>query len=429
VPATRLLWGLTGLVLCAAAAGVLAIRRSPSRAAVKALLDRGSRCGGLLMAEGEVALGGWADRLPPVRVPAVRWRGRRAVALAAAAGAFLTAGFVIPQRYVSPPTARGLNVDGEVEDLRHRIEVLEEEEVLDRDAAADLERKLDQTAAEASGEDPAKTWEALDHLQDTLTGAAEAAVQETKAEGERLAKAESLAGALGTEAADLDPGNLTAAMKHLREMVEKSTRENDLLPDDQAEALQQACEGTHLSPEALQRLAECLRGCRCDLAARLGRLAEAGLLDLEAIDIEGLLRVCEGEGLLAFLKDAEGRGLPLEEALMMWLEGLPGRGGITRGRADAPMVWSDPDTREGVDFTEEVLPPAAAADLKESRRVGVSVAAPTVGEGEEAVSGALKGAAAGGGSAHTRPVLPRHRRAVSRYFERNEPDAPGKPDG
>ncbi len=429
VPATRLLWGLAGLLPCAAAAVVLAIRRCPSRASVKALLDRGSRCGGLLMAQGEVPLGRWADRVPPVRVPAVRWRGRRSLALAAAAGAFLTAGFVVPQRYVSPPTARGLNVEGEVEDLRHRIEALEEEEVIDREAAADLVRKLDQTTAEASGERPAKTWEALDHLQDTLAGAAQAAARETQAQGERLAKAESLADALENEAADLDPAILTVAMKHLREMVEESAREDGLLSEDQAEALQEACQGTCLSAEDLRRLSECLGGCRGDLAARLGRLAEAGLLDLEGIDIEALLRACKGEGLAAFLEEADDQGLPVGEALMVWLEGLPGRGGINRGRGDAPMVWSDPDTREGVDFTEEVLPPATAADLKESRRVGVSVAAPTVGEGGEAASGALKGAAGGGGSAHTRPVLPRHRRAANRYFEREGTDAPGKPGG
>lgn len=37
---------------------------------------------------------------------------------------------------------------------------------------------------------------------------------------------------------------------------------------------------------------------------------------------------------------------------------------------------------------------------------------------EAASSGALQGAAAGSGSANTQIILPRHRAAVERYFER-----------
>lgn len=41
---------------------------------------------------------------------------------------------------------------------------------------------------------------------------------------------------------------------------------------------------------------------------------------------------------------------------------------------------------------------------------------------ETASSGALHGAATGNGSANTEVILPRHRAAVERYFERKSPN-------
>jgi hypothetical protein len=70
-------------------------------------------------------------------------------------------------------------------------------------------------------------------------------------------------------------------------------------------------------------------------------------------------------------------------------------------------------------FKEEALPPAELEALKGSRLAGLSREAPTVEKGgTPSKSGALQGAAAGTGSAHTQVVLPRHRGAVERYFER-----------
>ncbi len=52
VPRPALLWGLAALPLAVGPALWRALRRLPSRAAVRALLDRHSGCGGLLMAAG-----------------------------------------------------------------------------------------------------------------------------------------------------------------------------------------------------------------------------------------------------------------------------------------------------------------------------------------------------------------------------------------
>ncbi|MGH7174629.1 MAG: hypothetical protein ACRELF_07485 [Gemmataceae bacterium] len=66
-----------------------------------------------------------------------------------------------------------------------------------------------------------------------------------------------------------------------------------------------------------------------------------------------------------------------------------------------------------------MLPPGAldalkSTPLQETRGGGVIHKK----SAETASSGALRGAAAGNGSANTEVILPRHRAAVERYFER-----------
>jgi hypothetical protein len=72
-----------------------------------------------------------------------------------------------------------------------------------------------------------------------------------------------------------------------------------------------------------------------------------------------------------------------------------------------------------VKFKEETLPEGDLASLKRSQKLAVSKGAPgTEAPGGPAGSGALEDSAAGGGSANTQVVLPRHRGTVERYFDR-----------
>jgi hypothetical protein len=69
-------------------------------------------------------------------------------------------------------------------------------------------------------------------------------------------------------------------------------------------------------------------------------------------------------------------------------------------------------------FKEEVLPPAALQAIKETQIQAIGRGSPGKEQAGDAQSGALAGAAAGGGSANSQVVLPRHRGAVERYFDR-----------
>ena len=424
-----LVWGLVGLAPAVAAAVVLAIRRTPSRAATRAVLDRSSRGGGLVMAGAEVALGAWEAQGPPLTEPSLAWRSRPVLVLGAAAAVFLAFSFAVPQRYVGVAVARPLNTEDEVAGLREQIETLRREEMLQEEDARELEQALEKAAAEATADDPAKTWEALDHLEDAVTDTAADAAEQAYRETEALAKAESLARALAADADALDPTATTAAMKKLADLLDEAAKENELL---QASAGRDAaaCRSGGLGREAILELASRLGLSKEAIASRLARLVEARLLDGEALDLAEMLGQCNAEGLAEFLAAAAGQGVPIEGIIDEWLEAEYGYGfgGIDRGRGDAPMVRAPPASPEGTDFLEQALPPATVADLKQSRLLGVSAGAPTVETDAEAgVSGALEGAARGGGSAYTHVVLPKHKATVRRYFERDATGAPEAP--
>ena len=82
------------------------------------------------------------------------------------------------------------------------------------------------------------------------------------------------------------------------------------------------------------------------------------------------------------------------------------------------MTWTDGSSEKDARFKEKILPPSSVAGLNDSQLVGLSASAPTADTGGVAAHGALNSAASGGGSAYTQTILPRHRGAVRRYFDR-----------
>jgi hypothetical protein len=156
-----------------------------------------------------------------------------------------------------------------------------------------------------------------------------------------------------------------------------------------------------------------LQGRTEELANRMEKLQRAGLIDAETLARCRNAGECDFEGLRAFLRDKSGQ-VSLDE-----LKSRCKSGSDSRGPGAAPMTWNKPGSEEGFKFKEEVLSPGAIDALKSTPLQEVR------GSGgihkrsaETTASGALRGAAAGSGSANTQVILPRHRASVERYFER-----------
>lgn len=412
-----LLSGGVGLILAIACAVLLALRQIPTRTTIRASLDKYSGAGGLMMAAETVELGNWRERMPAMRLPRLHWRSGVAWARFAGAVLFVCSSFLIPERFVEISNAEPLDIREEVKQLAKGIDVLKEEDIIAPIEAETLEEKLNQLQTEASGEDPVKTWEALDHLSDTLMQESAEAAQEALSETERLAEAETLSEGLINEGSEMDAELLAESMATLSGLVQEAAQENALLaaqlPDLKGNA-------DSLTLEQLKAISTALRLSKSDINDRLAELYALNLIDLETLKAAERLGQCDSAGLAAFLaENADSKSVI--QSIGGWCRGVGLSPGDTpvRGPGNAPMTWTDGTPEEGAKFKTETLPLSDIASLEDSEIVGLSVVAPSIETSNPtSQSGALNGAATDGGSSFSQTVLPRHKGAVKRYFER-----------
>jgi len=405
-----LAWGLAAFPILALAASWRAWRKLPSQASLRAAADQRSHCGGMLMAADETPLAGW--QTPEPLALRVRWNWGRPVAALLCGFAFLAAALLVPQRFalLDDPT---LEIGADVRKLASAIDVLQEEKIVERSQAEQLKDKLRQIQDEASGRDPKKTFDALDHMMQALTRTARNAAEDAGETIDKLRKAKRLAEAVAKEEGTLDAKIKEDALKELHDLVSKAAEEAKSLDNALDEELRRELKDGDLTAEQLKELADALKGAKGELQAKLGKLSKARLIDPKQ------LKKCEGDP----GEDGECDGEECEGSVAKMLARLSqrsGRGGRAEGPGHSPIQWSDGSKEEGAKFKEQSLPPASLAQLKESIKVGISRAEPKAGEATASQGGGLVGAAVGGGGAHAATLLPQHRAAVQRFFARNK---------
>jgi hypothetical protein len=105
------------------------------------------------------------------------------------------------------------------------------------------------------------------------------------------------------------------------------------------------------------------------------------------------------------------------------LAGSPGRGGINRGRGDAPMFFGDPSGGDTSSFEAKQLPEARVRDLEHSALLGVGAVAPTIDPLAES-SGLAPTSEAAAKQAWQRRLAPRHRDSVKAFFRPKDGSSP-----
>ncbi len=413
-----LLWGGVGLIPAVAVGIALAYRNVPSTTAVRSLLDREGCLGGLLMAAGDADIGGWNERLVAAPSPALRWQfGRQWMMLVASVG-FLLAVFLAPDRYLPASEDNALHVSGEMGKLAEKAQVLKEEKIVTPEKAEALEKDLERIREGAQGKDPAKTMEAIDHLEQAFKKSASEAAESSIQKTEAAARVKELAKALSDSQGKMGEKPFNEAMKELAEMAQKAASECDSLSKNLSDEVQKACECGHLTAEQLDALSKAAEKCQACEKGKIGKLVKAELVEAEALEACKEAGECDEAALAEVLGKCKGGDMAMEEAL---LADMAGRGGVTRGPGAAAMTWTDKANKDGAKFKEKVLPPASVSALKKSQLTGVSIGDPTAKKSTGgSAGGALNAAQAGGGESQSQTILPEHEKTVRQYFERKK---------
>ncbi|HJW95022.1 MAG TPA: hypothetical protein VJ901_15510 [Thermoanaerobaculia bacterium] len=366
--------GLAGTAIVAVLAAGRGIRSAPGDRALLSFLDARQHCGGLAAASADVPLGGWS--LPNVDVPAIRWNARKKLLYLAGCAAFVIGAMLIPIGGAS--SHHTLQLGADAKRLEEKIELLQEEKIIPPERADALQQTVEELKTNAAGDDPAKAWETLDAVDDAVTKAAGTAAEDAIRKGETLSQLEAMA-----SVAAADPAALA-----------------DLLRAAESAA-------PHLGTTDPGKIGAAARQSKAGLRNRLAKLAAKGMIDPKSLR---KFDNPESSELARYLREHRSGS-------MAGPTGRPGRGGVDRGRGDAPLFFGEETQTANEKFKDHALPPATAASLEDSQLVGMSATAPQQTQMRASAGGALT-ASGGAGSAYTTTVLPRHRGTVGRFFER-----------
>ncbi len=392
----HVLWLALGAIPVAGAAGWLIQRERFTRLESVAMLDRKLNAGGLLMTLSEAPDDVWAQRLPQLesewrdslpRVRPVRFARYLSLPLLFAVGAC----FVPLREAKSEPVVPNLAGQQASQELADLLEVVEEAPVLEEEDKQELREEIE-LLIEETEQTPLthEKWETLDALRERLK-------------------------------TQVDAASITASNAH--------------------NAVVALSDGTNLSPERMGQLEQ-------DVLEALRKMSDAGAFKSAASSMKGQLQDLLKQGSLRLSKDPSAREQQLAD-LQEFLksecdklgqcrgkcqggnsssEGLgntpgakpgskPGRGGINRGRGDAEMTWGDESDEAGTKFKEVALPPGFFDD-SETETVGTSLTVPEVDPAATAPRGARRSnSSASGSDTWNRPLRPRHRNIVRKYFD------------
>ncbi|HEX3626422.1 MAG TPA: hypothetical protein VH280_13475 [Verrucomicrobiae bacterium] len=407
-------WLTMGLLAVAPLALVASWRAKKQRAPLtklRASYDRINACGGIIMSAETHDVGAWMLQLPGVATPRLQWRSGRALLLLLSSTAFVMITLLLPDRLTHLPGRRPLQIGQIVQQLQAEVHMLTQEKIIDAQKADEVQKQLSQLQDDSLGYDPGKTWEALDHIKQSDSDQARQAAQEALDKTASMADAETLAKAM-EQAADSGMNATTAsqAAQDLASMLSAAKLDSGLLNVQIPPALLAGLNG--LNKEQMEKLLQGLEANKSLLSMDMSNLANLKMIDAATLGKMQATGMCENPSALADYLCSCTNGC--EASVCMH----PGKGGPGRGGPGAPMTWSGGASEKDLKFQEHAMPPSA--HLSQAQLVGVSKAAPQLaGSDISAEHGVLNSAAAGGGAANTRVILPEQRQAVQTYFKRD----------
>jgi hypothetical protein len=393
----RLIWLWIAPLVMALPAAALVASRSFRTAEILALADSLGGGHGALLTLSETRDPQWVSALERVsRVPLPQlhpWRHLRWVAPAAI---FLAVALSVPQR-VSPAPESGVMGRTLVRELETTLAVLKQQELVTPEEEKKLEEEIERIRKGAMNRLDASSWEAADALQekmsaslgekqDALKWAEESLIRYAEAAREGALpteqQADELAKAIQKLAENGMLGGLTPELERLLGGREALVSGKLNIPDDAA-----------ARAELMEKLGDMF-------SKQNGRFAEASKLGrrFERFDPSEFP-----------LESDNGQGGSQS--------GNPGRGGVTRGRADAELTWGN-ETQPFDRFKSKALPPGAAWNPDDWTPVVSLPGAPQAAPQNGPSAASRNYAEDAGQAAWRRTLAPRHYSAVKKYFEK-----------
>jgi hypothetical protein len=325
------------------------------------------------------------ERASTVALP--RFELRRTTAALISAASFLAVGVLLPQR-VEPRETDAALVEQIAANLTAAVVQLKQEALITPEEEQRLEEDIERVRRGAEDRVDAAAWEASDALRERLVASLsdkQAAVHWAQESLARYAAAS--ADGAGSSTAEVQAAELMRALEKLAQ--------NGLLagaPEELRGLLKNGKLPT--DPAALRNLSASLAKYLGDANQRFGQIGGLG---------REFGRFDPAEFPLGSEAGRDG-------------DGQPGRGGVTRGRADAALTFGQ-ETADFDRFKSHPLPPGAARTPDDWTPVVTLPGAPQEGPVLTGPSVARQYSSGSGQGAWRRSLAPRHQSAVKKYFD------------
>ena len=406
-------WVLSPLLAVIAALALYQSRKdAPSSHCLQSYLDRVNGCGGLLMSQEERSLASWP--LPRVRVPTVSAKIHSALVQFGGAVLFFGLGLMSPDSWFLGGKPRSLDLEKEVEKLVQQVQVLKEEDLLTETEQKEYQSQIEQLRREASADDPGAAWSAMDHLLDALSREAEQAMGEMERSARLGREVAGLSEALAQQFEEVDATQWQEAGKELADLIKESAQSSTMfdLPDtSQLKALENSAD-----PALLKELAKEMNLSVEELLALAGKLKKVGLISPGALEkmMKNNGKPLETLDLSDFLVAEMSAGTRCQA-----LSKCVFPGGISRGGGDADLTWKDGSEVDTEAWSPVVLPLSENPSLDQTQVLGQSAATPEVIGDSNASFNRVNSTGQVTGGGITQSLLPKHRSAVKRYFQKD----------
>jgi hypothetical protein len=381
-------------VLTAIPSLVICVRRAYAPTDVAAVADSLGGGRGALLTWFETTDPAWSEspliqQAAAFPLPRIHLRMRQAAVVPALA--FLAVALLLPQRVRALDTSAAL-AEEIASDLKAAVVELKQEALITPEEEERLEEQIERIRQSAEERVDPASWEAADALREQVVAALTEKQEAVKWAQESLARLAAAADGLG------DGESLSNAQTaELTKALEKLAKTGLLAgaPGKLGDMLRAGKLPT--DPKALR-----------DLAASLGKYL--GETNGKFANAAGL-----GKEFGRF----DPSDFPTGSGPSPDGDGLPGNGGVNRGRGDADLTWGK-ETTPFDRFKSKPLPPGAARSPDDWAPVvtlpGAPHESPTLG----AQAAAREYAAAAGQTAWRRSLAPRHQSAVKRYFAKDK---------
>ncbi len=325
-----------------------------------------------------------------------RFALRRTMVTLISAATFLAVGLLLPQR-VARTEATAALAEQIAANLSSTVVELKQQELISPEEEKRLEEEIERVRRGAENRVDAAAWEASDAMRERMVASLsekDAAVQWAQ---ESLARFAAVASADGAGTADAEAAQTAELSKALEKLAASG-----LLAGAPADLRGLLKDGRLTAdPATLRKLAATLAKYLGDTNQRFGQIAglgrEFGRFDPSEFPIGS--------------NGPDG-------------DGEPGRGGVTRGRADAALTFGK-ETALFDRFKSQPLPPGAARTPDDWAPVVTLPGAPQEAPVLSGTSVAREYSSGSGQSAWRRSLAPRHQTAVKKYFDADAAKKPG----